>query len=63
MSRSPASDQLLKSGNVQEVLAISEPTLRRLVQGGYLTPVHIGTGGVRYRNSEVQKFIAQGGVQ
>jgi excisionase family DNA binding protein len=48
---------LLRIGQVCEQLALSEPTVRRMVKAGTLTPVRIG-GSVRYRLEDVRRLAA-----
>jgi excisionase family DNA binding protein len=53
---SPETERLLRKSEVAEKLACSERTVERLVQDRVLNRVEI-RGGVRYRESEVNKII------
>ena len=50
----PAQDRFLKSGEACQELGISYPTLRKLIQTGYLTPVFNGTRTPRFRLSDLR---------
>lgn len=53
----PGVDQLLRLRDVAELLALSEPTVRRLAKNGALPSVRIGAA-IRYRQSDVRRLIA-----
>jgi excisionase family DNA binding protein len=55
--RSPS--QLLRVREVAAMLAVSAPTVWRLVRTGELGVVHIG-GSTRFLRSDVQRLIEQG---
>ncbi|MGO9220573.1 MAG: helix-turn-helix domain-containing protein [Streptosporangiaceae bacterium] len=55
-------DQLLKPADTADTLAVSARTVENFAHRGLLTKVYLGRA-VRYRLSEVQRIIAQGGVR
>ena len=53
------SDKLLRKSEVAHRLACSTKTVEREAQAGHLTRVKV-RGGVRFRESEIQKIINGG---
>lgn len=52
-------DRLLTVTEVTEMLGVTKPTLHRWEKDGYLKPVRIGGGLVRYRKKDVQQIARQ----
>lgn len=53
------SDRLLTVTEVTEMLGVTKPTLHRWEKDGYLKPVRIGGGLVRYKAKDVQQIARQ----
>jgi predicted DNA-binding transcriptional regulator AlpA len=53
-------DRFLNLGETCQELGISRPTLRKLVQGGHLTPVFNGTRTPRFRLSDIRAVDREG---
>lgn len=52
-------DRLLTVTEVTEMLGVSKITLHRWEKDGYLKPVRIGGGLVRYKEKDVQQIARQ----
>lgn len=52
-------DRLLTVTEVTEMLGVTKPTLHRWEKDGYLKPVRIGGGLVRYKAKDVQQIARQ----
>ena len=52
-------DRLLTVAEVTEMLGVTKPTLHRWEKDGYLKPVRIGGGLVRYKAKDVQQIARQ----
>lgn len=57
-ARYPEVDRLLRLREVAELLALSEPSIRRLSRSGALPSVRIGAA-VRFRRSDVQRMMIE----
>lgn len=52
-------DRLLTVTEVTAMLGVTKPTLHRWEKDGYLKPVRIGGGLVRYKEKDVQQIARQ----
>lgn len=52
-------DRLLTADEVAETFGVTKKTLQRWEKDGYLTPVRIGGGLVRYKRKDVQQIARQ----
>lgn len=52
--------ELLTASEVAQRLGISVATVQRWQTAGYLLPVKVGKGYVRYRSEDIDQLVAKG---
>jgi excisionase family DNA binding protein len=54
-------EELLTRADLMKLFQVSQPTIIRLEASGKLQAIRLGAGSVRYRKSDIERFIANPG--